>query len=112
MPGAVIIFVFVFDCASISVYLELGREEVPWQFSGGHVHDSISLPLKLLSKTLSVLTKLSMIKKTISINSLEKCEWFYEFFSTDWCVNLRELLPLCSLGLVLGDLSKNSLPCD
>lgn len=83
MPGAVIIFVFVFDCASISVYLELGREEVPWQFSGGHVHDSISLPLKLLSKTLSVLTKLSMIKKTISINSLEKCEWFYEFFSTD-----------------------------
>lgn len=54
--------------------LELGREEVPLQFSGGHVHDSISLPLKLLSKNPLVLTKLSVIKKTISINSLEKCE--------------------------------------
>lgn len=37
-------------CAIVSVDLELGREEVPLQFSGGHVHDSISLPLKLVSK--------------------------------------------------------------
>lgn len=69
------------------------------EFSGGRVCDSISLPLKMLSKTLSGPTKISMIKKTISINSLEKCERFYELFSTDLCVNLREILPLCSSWL-------------
>jgi len=61
----------------------LGREEVPLEFSGRRVRDSISLPLKMIRKTLSVPTKLSMIKKIISINSLEKCERFYELFSAD-----------------------------
>lgn len=56
---------------------------MPLEFSGGHELDSISLPLKMLSKTLSEPTKFSMIKKTISINSLEKCECFYELFSPD-----------------------------
>lgn len=44
---------------------------MPLEFSEGHVLDSISLHLKMLSKTLSVPTKFSMIRKTISINSLK-----------------------------------------
>lgn len=57
-------------CATTNMYQE-SWEEVPLEVSGGHVLDSISLPLKILSKTLSVPTKLSMIRKTISINSLK-----------------------------------------